>query len=403
MSYNGSGTFQINSSGQPVITGTVISSTAFNALTADLATGLSTAITKDGQTTTTSRILFAQGISSTLTTDATSTTTGSIITAGGISTQKALWVGTTSNFAGTMTAAAANFSGNLSVVNSGATASISIGSASNTFHQQINFLNSVSAVSGSIDYFPNSGLLTISPSVSTTFTGLVGIGMTPSNVLDITKNAAGAQYVNILNSNAGTSASAGYHASNGTSTFQLDQLGATYTTSGVFRQNGTLLYGDGAGGLTIDTGAAQPIYFGINNTEAARFGSDGSFLIGSTTNLGAGNMSAKSYIVRSTVAAVNGTSQITAVRTASVSTSATTIYAMGDYGYLLLITGDNGGNGFTDLVISGYGSSVTVISSTTAYGSPAARTYSNSSGNLQLAMASSTYSVAVIAVQSGRY
>ena len=205
MSYNGSGTFQINSSGQPVVTGTVISSTAFNALTADLATGLSTAITKDGQTTTTARILFAQGISSTLVTDATSTTTGSIITAGGISCQKAAVVGT-----------------------------------------------------------------------------LLGVGMAPVNVLDITKNAAGAQYVNILNSNAGTSASAGYHASNGTSTFQLDQLGATYTSSGVFRQNGTLLYGDGAGGLTIDTGAAQPIYFGINNTEVARFFTGGGLGINTT-------------------------------------------------------------------------------------------------------------------------
>ena len=51
MSFNGSGTFLINSTGQPVVTGTVISSTAFNALTADLATGLSTCITKDGQTT----------------------------------------------------------------------------------------------------------------------------------------------------------------------------------------------------------------------------------------------------------------------------------------------------------------------------------------------------------------
>jgi len=49
MSFNGSGTFVINSAGQPVVTGTVISSTAFNALTADLATGLSTTITKNGQ------------------------------------------------------------------------------------------------------------------------------------------------------------------------------------------------------------------------------------------------------------------------------------------------------------------------------------------------------------------
>ena len=101
MSYNGSGTFQINTSGQPVVAGTVISSTAFNALTADLATGLSTAITKDGQTTTTARIPFAQGINSSLTTDSSSTSTGSIITAGGVGIAKALYVGTTANIAGT--------------------------------------------------------------------------------------------------------------------------------------------------------------------------------------------------------------------------------------------------------------------------------------------------------------
>lgn len=56
MSYNGSGVFVINTTGQPVVSGTVISSTAFNALTADLATGLSTALTKDGQTTPTNNI-----------------------------------------------------------------------------------------------------------------------------------------------------------------------------------------------------------------------------------------------------------------------------------------------------------------------------------------------------------
>jgi hypothetical protein len=102
MSYNGSGTFQINTSGQPVVAGTVISSTAFNALTADLATGLSTAITKDGQTTTTARIPFAAGINSSLTTDSSSTSTGSIITAGGVGIVKNLYVGANANIAGTL-------------------------------------------------------------------------------------------------------------------------------------------------------------------------------------------------------------------------------------------------------------------------------------------------------------
>lgn len=93
MSYNGSGTFNINTSGQPVVAGTIISAATFNALTADLATGLTTALTKDGQTTATARIPFAQGISSTLVTDASSVSTGSIITAGGVGIAKNLYVG----------------------------------------------------------------------------------------------------------------------------------------------------------------------------------------------------------------------------------------------------------------------------------------------------------------------
>jgi hypothetical protein len=98
MSYNGSGTFNINSTGQPVVAGTVITASAFNALTADLATGLTTAITKDGQTTTTARITFAQGITSSLVTDSSSVSTGSIITAGGAGIAKNLYVGGIASF-----------------------------------------------------------------------------------------------------------------------------------------------------------------------------------------------------------------------------------------------------------------------------------------------------------------
>jgi len=57
-----SGTFSINTAGQPVVTGTTISSTAFNALTADLATGLSNCVLKDGTQTTTAPVGFVAGL-----------------------------------------------------------------------------------------------------------------------------------------------------------------------------------------------------------------------------------------------------------------------------------------------------------------------------------------------------
>lgn len=49
MSFNGSGTFNPYTPGNPVVTGTVISSTAFNATIQDIAAGLSNAVTRDGQ------------------------------------------------------------------------------------------------------------------------------------------------------------------------------------------------------------------------------------------------------------------------------------------------------------------------------------------------------------------
>lgn len=59
MSFNGSGLFEINTAGQPVVSGTNVDPTVFNAFTADIATGLSTCMTKDGQTTPTANIPMA--------------------------------------------------------------------------------------------------------------------------------------------------------------------------------------------------------------------------------------------------------------------------------------------------------------------------------------------------------
>lgn len=58
MSDNGSGTYVVNSAGQPVVSATPITATAFNAFTADVATALSNRICKDGQTTPTANIPF---------------------------------------------------------------------------------------------------------------------------------------------------------------------------------------------------------------------------------------------------------------------------------------------------------------------------------------------------------
>lgn len=56
MSDNGSGTYVVNSAGQPVVSATPITAAVHNALTADLATALSNRICKDGQTTPTANI-----------------------------------------------------------------------------------------------------------------------------------------------------------------------------------------------------------------------------------------------------------------------------------------------------------------------------------------------------------
>ena len=241
ISYNGSGTFNINTSGQPVVTGTVISSTAFNALTSDLGTGLSTAITKDGQTTATARIPFAQGINSSLVTDATSTTTGSIITAGGVGIAKSLYVGTgiTGALNGTVGATTPS-TGAFTTLS--ATGTLSGGTSGTGY----SFSGSAAA-----------GSLTLDSS------GNLGLGGTPVNsgsttALTIYNATAAALY--LQNSTSGTTSSDG-------ATLQL--VGADLTITN--RENGY-------------------IRFNTNNTERARIDSSGNLLVGATSNFAAGKI-----------------------------------------------------------------------------------------------------------------
>jgi hypothetical protein len=119
--------------------------------------------------------------------------------------------------------------------------------------------------------------------------GLVGIGMTPSNILDITQNQNAGSFIKLLNSNASTAANSQLRLSNGTNSADLLMLGTGYTTSAMFQQGGAILRCDGPGGLTLMTQAAQPIYFGINSAEAARFDTSGNLLVGKTVVGSTGN------------------------------------------------------------------------------------------------------------------
>lgn len=89
MPFNGSGTFTLTTSGQPVVTQTTISSTMFNGTLTELEVGLSTCITKDGQTTTTDVIPFAEGID----VGGPSTFTDSVVFTGAVEIDDARFLG----------------------------------------------------------------------------------------------------------------------------------------------------------------------------------------------------------------------------------------------------------------------------------------------------------------------
>ena len=104
----------------------------------------------------------------------------------------------------------------------------------------------------------------------------VGIGMTPSNILDITASATNIiQYIQILNGNAGDATAAAIRTKSSSSVATLFMYGPNFTTSGVSRADGGKLECDGGGGLTVNTIGARPFYIGINSTEVARFDSPG--------------------------------------------------------------------------------------------------------------------------------
>jgi hypothetical protein len=102
-------------------------------------------------------------------------------------------------------------------------------------------------------------------------TVVIGTGSSDAAVgLWARKDRDGGYAIEIDNASAGVAASCDYYLYNGTVSAHMGLYGTGFTTAGLARQNGLRISSGGAGGVTIDTTANQPIYFGINSIEAMR-------------------------------------------------------------------------------------------------------------------------------------
>jgi len=154
-------------------------------------------------------------------------------------------------------------------------------------------------------------VLSASPTLTGTLTGAaanfssnVGIGMTPSNILDITQSQNGTSIAQLLNNSGGASAASSFRLSNGSATSQITLWGSGFSSTGLLAQNG----------ITFDAQSSAPIIFATNDTERGRFGTDGSFLVGGTTNVGAGYMYASGGIkIRTTGTGLVNTGELFSV------------------------------------------------------------------------------------------
>ncbi len=196
---------------------------------------------------------------------------------------------------GTLTAAAATFSGQVEFDNNilkgnggyttilwnpnGGNSTVSIGGAPAS---QTSYNLKVYGAGGADGSF-SSG--------AATFTGTIAApAATFSGLVTQTINQTAATEFKTINTSSGANAYAGFHANNGSTDSYMVHWGTGSGGTGLNIVDSLSIQTTGTNGIGIGTNVAAPIKLYINGFEKVHLGTDGSFLVGGTTNTGAGTI-----------------------------------------------------------------------------------------------------------------
>lgn len=124
-----------------------------------------------------------------------------------------------------------------------------------------------------------SGITTLPGSGQISAAGFIGVGMVPANPIDITLTQNATSRIKLVNASVGISCAVLLNLQNSTNSYSAGIFGTGFTPSGMFRADGAIVSSNGAtGGLTLGTGAVQPVYFATNNAVAGQFDGAGNFI-----------------------------------------------------------------------------------------------------------------------------
>ena len=227
--------------------------------------------------------------------------------------------------------------------------------------------------------------------------GNLGLGVTPSTSWESARRVfqvGGAGALWASTSGAGTLFLSNNTYYDGTNFRYINTSGASYIAQ---QTDGSFTFNRASSGT-----AGNAITF----NQAMTLDASGNLLVGNTAFANGGKMLsyATSAFSNNTynpleLGSAGGATVNHQVQKTTVSTSQTVILNTNLYASLVVVFGSDGTNRFIDLVLFGLGTAtVNVISSLSASGTPAARTYAQTSSAYRLTMASGTYTVQAYAM-----